>query len=474
MTSNSRSGAVGVSSRAYWSAALLVGSLHLILLWLDWSDGAGFFRADRVPQRLANILALIERPPDGPESLASVLASRGNIGDYGFHAVLMAISGRMGVTVVQVLLALASVFCVVNIALRASGSPRVALASGLLYGLLPQSLAFPHQLLSEAFSNPLLIFGVAAFGAALQKGSLLRTWVISGLCFGLAGLVRPALLPLPVLAVLLLAIVERVHWRRVAGRAGGFMVASAAPFVLWSLFMLVQTGHFGLGESNQDLGLNLSQSTAKVLLTEGVGGPDGSAPAWLPARLTLPEYATYVVTYPAGFLNLYTKNFLVMIADSGIGRLYVDLLGNGAEARAALQDPVTGWRAQLTNHGVMAMLSRGFETAPGTIVAGLLGAALFAAVTFGMVAGYVAMLSPGSPLRSNARQSAVRWTHALLLVLPLYVLCTSQVVAYAPSRLRSQSEFAWAILACIGWVFLRRLRAARKTESLEQHENRQR
>jgi hypothetical protein len=94
--------------------------------------------------------------------------------------------------------------------------------------------------------------------------------------------------------------------------------------------------------------------------------------------------------------------------------------------------------------------------APGTILAGVVGALGFALVNFGTVVAYVVLLRRGSILRSSARCLQERWCIAYLLVIPLYVLATSQVVAYAPSRLRSQGEFAWAILACFGWACARR------------------
>jgi hypothetical protein len=236
-----------------------------------------------------------------------------------------------------------------------------------------------------------------------------------------------------------------------------FAISGVAPFVLWCMFMFVQVGKFGPGESTQDLGLNFSQSTAKVLLSEGVAPADGRPPEWLPARLTTSEYLSYIKKYPRGFANLYLKNVLVMVSDSGIGRLYVDLLGFGADERIRMQDPALGWRAQLTNHGPIAMLEQGWALAPGTIVAGVAGALGFALVNIGTVIAYVVLLQAGSLLRSSSGSVQQRWCIAFLLVIPLYVLATSQVVAYAPSRLRSQGEFAWAILACFGWAHAARV-----------------
>jgi 4-amino-4-deoxy-L-arabinose transferase-like glycosyltransferase len=325
--------------------------------------------------------------------------------------------------------------------------------------LLPQSVAFPHQLLSESISNPMIVFGTAAFVRALESPRRLSSWLLSGLCFGLGGIVRPALSLLPILALGLLAITDR---RVALSRVGpAFFAASLVLILGWCLFMFQQTGRFGLGESGQDLGLNFSDSVTKVLLDEGVGPPDGSRPEWLPVRITAAEYFGYMQRYPMGFLNLYSKNVFVMVADSGIGRLYVDLLGFGAEARIRLQHPADGWRAQLNNHGVIAMLKHGFTVAPGTIVAGVVGALAFALVNLGVLASYAAVARSGVRLwkRDSGTSLAQRWCLAYLLIVPLYVVMTSQVVAHAPSRHRSQGEFAWAILACVGWFALRHWRA---------------
>jgi 4-amino-4-deoxy-L-arabinose transferase-like glycosyltransferase len=438
------------AQRAFWIVACSVATAHLTLLVLDIVGGTGFFRADRVPQRLGAMQALLASLSDDGK-FVEVLVRNGNIGDYGLHAALFAVAGRLGVTVVQTLLAVPAALCVVYIARCAGSTWRIAMAAGLVYGFLPQTLAFPHQLLSEAFSNPLVIFGTAAFLHALDFNSRWSVWLLGGLCFGLAGLVRPALLLVPLLAASLALVLDRSPrvWPYTS-----FVAAGLAPFILWGMFMLSQTGKFGYGNSHQDLGINFSQSAAKVLLSEGLARADGSAPDWLPERI--------VREYPRGFANLYFKNTVVMLSDSGIGRLYVDLLGIGADARLQLQDPQTGWRAQLTNHGPIAMLKYGFRIAPGTITAGVLGALGFAFVNAGMAMTYVMQLRRGSPLWSNACPLTRRWALAFLLVLPLYVLTTSQVVAYAPSRLRSQGEFAWAILACMGWAAVyRRWRQSR-------------
>ncbi|MEP7311787.1 MAG: hypothetical protein ABI859_04350 [Pseudomonadota bacterium] len=446
--------------RHYWLVAGIVGAAHLVLLILDTVYGAGFFRADRAQQRFHAMQAVLSAGNE-PGALLNALVSNGNIGDYGLQAALYAAAGPLGVTLIQTLLAVPAVLCVVYIAQRATGSRHIALAAGLLYGLLPQSLAFPHQLLSEAVANPLLIFGTAALVRALSAGSRWQHWLQGGLLMGLAGLVRPALVLLPLVSATLLVLLQRRHLDY--AKLCAFIVAGFLPCVLWGSFMLSQTGKFGFGESNQDLGINFSQSTAKVLLDAGVARADGGAPDWLPLRLSLGEYVGFVRRYPAGFANLYFKNAVVLLSDSGIGRLYVDLLGFGAEARLKLQDPLTGWRAQLTNHGPMAMLRQGLIDAPGTIIAGVLGAGAFAFVNVGLALAYWwLLLRRRSPLWRAEGPLTQRWIIAFLLVLPLYVLATSQVVAYAPSRLRSQGEFAWAVLACIGWAEVVALLRARR------------
>lgn len=432
--------------------------VHAVLLAFGVLAPAGFLNADRADQRIRAIQRFLEAFPD-TERVLDTVARQGIFFDYGLHALVMSVGGRVGLIVVQVALAVVAALCVSSVALRVFRSRSLAIAAGLVYGLLPQSLAFPHQLLTESLANPMLVIGLALFVRVLEEPRRLAPWLAAGLAFGVAGAVRPALSLVPMVALGLLAL---LHWRAAVTKgAAVFVVASGALLVAWSLFMWAQTGRFGLGESGQDLGLNFSDSVTKVLLREGVT-TDGKPPEWLPVRLSLPEYLEFVRQYPFGFANLYFMNVFVMTADSGIGRLYVDLLGLGAEARLKLQDPVVGWRAQLTNHGVMAMLREGFAVAPGTIVAGSLGGLAFAFVNLGVLVAYVGLLSQARLWLGAAGVSMARqWCVAFLLLIPLYVIATSQVVAYAPSRHRSQGEFAWALLTCVGWAFLWQWRSRR-------------
>jgi len=437
----------------YWVVGLLAGILHTLLFTLDLAGADGFFRADRAPQRLRAIRHLLDCGPDHA-AVIGCLVKQGNIGDYGIHAAFYSIGGPLAVIGFQIVLAVAAAIGVTYIAWRAFLSTKIAIAGGVLYVCLPQSLAFPHQLLSESISNPFVIFGTVGVLYALAQRRSAGFWLLAGLAMGVAGLVRPALILLAPVGAMLLILIDRQG--RQPANAVLLAISGLAPLVLWCMFMFLQTGKFGPGESTQDLGLNFSQSTAKVLLGEGVARPDGQPPEWLPARLTTSEYLSYVKRYPRGFANLYLKNILVMVSDSGIGRLYVDLLGFGAEARIRMQDPALGWRAQLTNHGPMAMLKQGWALAPGTIIAGVVGALGFALVNIGTVIAYVVLLQAGSVLRNSSGSVQQRWCVAFLLMIPLYVLATSEVVAYAPSRLRSQGEFAWAILACFGWAYATR------------------
>jgi hypothetical protein len=447
-----------VRSNAYRVVGGVLALLHLGLVIFDVFNADGFMRADRADQRITAMERFLAALGDGDRLLA-VMVRQGNFFDYGIHALLYGAVGRIGLIAFQIALAIAAALSVVYIVERVFRSGRLALAAGLLYGLLPQSIAFPHQLLSESISNPMIVLGTAAFIRALESPRRLSGWLLSGLCFGVGGIVRPALCLLPILALMLLAIGDR---RFALSRSGSAFIAASFVLMLgWCLFMFQQTGRFGLGESGQDLGLNFADSVSKVLLDEGVGPPDGSRPEWLPMRISTAEYFAYMRQYPVGFVNLYSKNVFVMVADSGIGRLYVDLLGFGAEARIRLQDPVLGWRAQLNNHGVLAMLRQGFSVAPGTIIAGVVGALAFALINLGVLAAYVAVVRAGTAIwkRDGGATLAQRWCLAYLLILPLYVVMTSQVVAHAPSRHRSQVEFAWAILACVGWFALRHWRA---------------
>ena len=449
---------ISAMRRSYWVVGAVAAAAHLVLFLLDMVSPDGFLRADRARFRLHAIEHLLDARLDHQRFIAC-LVDQGNIGDYGIHAIFYGLGGPLAVIAAQITLALAAVLCVTYISWRVFGTEKLAIAGGLLYSLLPQSVAFPHQLLSEALSNPFLIFATAGVAHALERPVRIASWCLAGLCFGVAALVRPALVLLPLIAAGLLLVLDRARAR--PGQLGALVAAGFAPFMLWSTFMFAHTGSFGPGESKQDLGVNFAQSTGKVLLSEGRAPANGSTPQWLPQRLTLSEYLGYVWMYPGGFANLYLKNTVVMLTDSGIGHLYVDVLGFGASHRVELQDPGTGWRAQLTNTGPWAMLRALWRVAPGTMLAGLLGGVGFALVNAGLLAAYVVLLRSNSLLRSPANSLQLRWCLAFLLVVPVYVIVTSQVVSYAPSRLRSQAEFAWAILACYGWAAMLARRSTR-------------
>ncbi len=78
------------------------------------------------------------------------------------------------------LLAIAASVLVVYISRRVWNSSAVAVCAGLTYGLLPQSIAFPHQLLSEAISNPFLIVGTAVDIDVVRGGELTTKSIVAG------------------------------------------------------------------------------------------------------------------------------------------------------------------------------------------------------------------------------------------------------------------------------------------------------
>jgi 4-amino-4-deoxy-L-arabinose transferase-like glycosyltransferase len=113
--------------------------------------------------------------------------------------------GPVAIIGLQIVLATLAAWLVARLAGRVSSWPRAPLACGLIYAFLPQNLAFPHQLVTEAIVTPLCVAWLYAMLTAIRDRSM-GLFLLAGLCLGAAILTRPVvLLMLPVPLALALA-----------------------------------------------------------------------------------------------------------------------------------------------------------------------------------------------------------------------------------------------------------------------------
>jgi hypothetical protein len=400
------------------------GALHAAMLAYDAAHLERFVRADRAEQRMSVIVAFERTVREGGD-VAAFLASRGVPGDWLPQALLYLAGGELLIIVAQVLLVLASIAWVRDIARRVLPGEPAASAAAILYGLLPHTLALPHQLTSEAFFVPLIILGFrAAFGAP------------SGLALAAAALIRPVVLLWP----LVYAWFHRAERRALAP----YLALAFAPVLAWAFFILAMTGAFSLGKAGHDLGHNLYNRMHRM----SAALPEAQRPARKPAgetTATLGEYLRFIAAHPGAAVAHSARDVVTMGVKSGVERLALDYFDGFAETRQSLQDTQSGWRARVEKRGYVALVDDLMDAQPGLVLLAAGAALLFLA--------FMALAAWGA-WHSRA------W---LLTAFVLYVFATAQAVDAAQSRHRAPAEFALSILAVAGWLRLRRAQPVVRT-----------
>ena len=375
-----------------------------------------FLRADRADERLQSVQSFIDALQSGGD-LSSFFATHGVPGDWLPQALLYLTGGQFLVIAVQIALVLASISCVYRIGRSIGLGERGALWSAAIYGALPHTLVFPHQLASEAIFVPLVVFGFA-----------MAVGVRSGLFFGLAALIRPVTLLWPPVHVVL------SRAKAATSRETFFFVAALAPMIAWTAFIYVQTGEVSIGRSNHDLGHNLYERVQRM----GASLPQSERPRVRPLGYTtmnIREYLSFVAHHPAAAAEHSARDFATLAAKSGIERLAIDYLDLFPQSRVALQDSDSGWRAQVEQRGLArALLDLWHAQAGLLLVSG--GAAV-------LILAFMALAVMGAFSMDRGR--------LILAAFALYIFFTAQAVDAAQSRHRAPAEFALCLLAVAGW-----------------------
>ncbi len=401
------------------SLLALFGAVHAGLFAYDLAHPDRFLMADRAGERI-EVIRAFQAAPDW----AGFLGSHGIPGDWLPHALLYSVGGPFFVIAVQIALVLLSIVWVRDLAQRAGLGTRGAFAAAVLYGLLPQTLVFPHQLATEALFDPLVVLSFRlAIGAA------------SGLALGAATLVRPITVVWP----LIVAALWGNGRRRIA-----YLAAALAPVLAWMVFVFATTGEFSLGRSGHDLGHNLyerMQRTAAAL-------PPSARPEPRPSGFTtvrLGEYVAFVASHPVAAAMHSARDFATLGVKSGIERLALDYLDAFPQTRLSLQDSSDGWRARVEQQGFFHAFAALAASQPGVILVSGLGALLFIV--------FMGFAVAGAWGGRHQRQLM------LMAAFVVYIFVTAQAVDAAQSRHRAPAEFALAILAVAGWLHLRNRKA---------------
>jgi hypothetical protein len=323
----------GKRGQALWVAGLTLLTHLLILVY----DHATAFRAftwgDRGMERLRILKGFA-----GLEGavLPAMTGSPIVPGEYLFVLLPWRLGGPMAIICFQIALATLAAWLVARLAGRVSSWPRAPLVCGLVYAFLPQNLAFPHQLVTEAIVTPLCVAWLYAMLTAIRDRAM-GLFLLAGLCLGAAILTRPvALLMLPVPFALALACPgARPEMRR----PGLYAMAGVAlvPFLVWVAIFTAQVGHVGYNTGSANLAWNLR---SKVLITESANGIDPPADVRaMDAGIPIGRFLAEVRAHPVPFAKAFVLDTATVFLRGNTTKITVDYLGID-------RDP-QGWRQPL-------------------------------------------------------------------------------------------------------------------------------
>ena len=403
-----------------------LGALHALMWLYDLAHPERFLNGDRAQVRIEVIERFGETLRNGGD-LAAFFAGHGIPGDWLPQALLYLAGGPPLVIAAQVVLALASVAWVRGIGLRLALTPGQASGAAALYALLPHSLVFPHQLVSEAIFVPLVVLSFAL----VLRSPTARGQAAAGLALGIATLVRPITMLWPVVHAL-------CAWRAAPAARLAYLAAGLAPLLLWMAFIHAETGDWSMGPSKHDLGHNLYNRVQRMAPDlppqERFADREG-------ARLGMAEYLRFVAAHPGLAAAHGARDLAALGAKSGIERVLLDYLDLYPEQRRELQDWTGGWRQRLEAEGPVRAFMAMAAANPALVLASGAGALLFAALMVLAVVGALTLAWRG------------RFMLAFFVV---YVMLTAMVVDAAQSRHRAPAEFALCLLAVAGIAALRR------------------
>jgi hypothetical protein len=407
-------------------------ALHAAMFAYDRLHPDRFLNADRAQERIGVVQGFIDAWSNG--GMVSFLASHGIPGDWLPQALAYMAGGPSLVIAIQAALALLSILAVQRLGHAVGLGSRAAAAGAALYGLLPHTLVFPHQLAAEAIFDPLVVLSFCAVLGAR-----------SGLALGVATLVRPITLLWPV-----------IHARVSPGplRAKvAYLACALAPLLLWMCFILLATGEFSMGRSSHDLGHNLYARIHRM----ADALPQAQRPAPRPPGHTsagIGEYLQFVARHPVAAAGHSVRDLVALTAKSGIERLTLDYLDLFPEARNSIQDSDAGWRVQLEKNGLKAAALQLYAEQPGLVLTSALAAVFFLAFMALALAG--AWCWARDAYGARTADDAGKALRLLMIGFVAYIFITAQVVDAAQSRHRAPAEFALCVLAVAGWLRMRR------------------
>ncbi len=422
-----------------------------------------FHHADRSVDRMEAIRVLLSFL-QGNSSLAEFLNQQGTLqgvpGDYLLQGLVFYLGGQYAVIVFQILLFIVSIAALYELTLLTTHSSKMSAAAALIYSFLPYGAVFPHMVWSESLFDPFTLISFYFVARCVLRDPSWTNISCAAIFLGLATLVRPAVLlwPIVVIAAMWLC---RLSWQRITGYAVIFMVVVLA----WPLFIWSQTGNFrmtnkvggGIAHSADDLSTRMKymidtlpveqRSTAeqRFLIAK-------ESERSLPAVIS--RYVQFGLTYPAPFAKQIAHDVIIFIAQSGIERLTIDYFDLAGGERSAIQDPQSGWRKKLIDHGLIDTAVMYLHDQGTIIISSIAGALVMLLLwAFAGVSAISVFFNRIGLFRPKER--IMLFT---MMLFPIYVFLPGQLFFYPQARYRAPAEFCLCILAVIGYCAVRAIR----------------
>ena len=418
--------------------------LHLVL-FLYSNSYPVFLDADRADDRLYKIENFNSLP--GIAEKIEYLSAHGIIGDYYFQALVYELFNENGLVLFQIFLALFSYYALYKMAFLIFKRRIYSFFVVFLYMHFAHSLVFPHQLITEAFFNPLIIISFYyLFRLLFEKNKIYYGVLASGL-IGLANLIRPVTVLFP-LVVLAIVFVYKPKFQTKPLFA--YTILNFIPLFLWMSFIFFQTGEFGMGRSGHDLGSNLYKRVAAISRVSDEMQQEKIKAIYLAdaeeGRLKVLEYFDFAIHHPLAFIKHYVRDTFTFFFKTGINRLLVDFLKITPQST---ENPTKSWRKVFDKEGAWYTLTFFAKEYPILIAFNIVSSLLFLPLILLSVGGSIKILL------DKGVSPIIKLSISLLLLLLAYLFLISQVVEAIQSRHRSPAEFAIVFLFVLSLWYIR-------------------
>jgi 4-amino-4-deoxy-L-arabinose transferase-like glycosyltransferase len=416
-----------------WSIVFIAFVLHFIVcITFDRTHPQAFeFAGDRADTRFDQIKSLIAAKT--PAQFVDDLFSSGLPGDYLWHAGVFYLVGGLPYPVLwvittQVLVWMAVVLVLGNLALRLGFGERAAVLSMVLYLLLPHSLVFPHLLVSEGFFVPLVLFATYCTVRWLQEPGK-RFHIAAGVFWALAGLTRPEAL----LAPFVIALFHAVKRTARAATVAKFLAVYCALLAVWFVPSLLLTGSMNLSSQSPAQFSNILHRKGEFLILT------------LPRGELQREWAKIEEIPPTDFaigdlLSLYARHPMRVVGVHAfeLGKLLVRFDEIKILTYLGIWQPDPDWQRRFATEP-LASFAR--ENGPYIIMA-VVGSGIWLVVLLFALRGFV--------MECNRPELQ------MILILVSYAFLSVLTVDNTSARLRSCTNYAFVLTAAIGYLHWRR------------------